>query len=203
MLVWNTTAFTVRTQSKESSFISLKCNYLPFSAWKKKNILFPWDHSWRKKQELCWVIASTKYLCSGLCRLKGCRLFSPAWVQTLTPRLLFPFPSKTSRKSQLNQAMHLLERVTQNRVIFPYSHLKRHFKASTLSHQCMGCLLPPCKTASSCCKQSSGFYQSRFHHRAAHLLICISLPESLSVSQPLVLQGPFVPQTSSWGRGRM
>lgn len=36
MLVWNTTAFTVRTQSKESSCISLKCNYLPFSAWKKK-----------------------------------------------------------------------------------------------------------------------------------------------------------------------
>lgn len=122
---------------------------------------------------------------------------------TLTPRFFYPSPFKTSCKSQLSQVMHLLEGITWNGVIFPYSHLKQHFKASILRQQWMGCLLLTSKTASILhCKQNSSFYQPRFQHKAAHLLICISLPKSLSVSQPLVLQRPFVTQTSSWGRGR-
>lgn len=172
-------------------------------AFRVENSPFLWHHSWSKTQELCWLIASTKYFCSHLCRLKGCRLFSPAEMQTLTPRVFFPSPFKTSHKSQLSQAMNLLECITWNWVIFPYRHLKRHFKASILWQQCMACFLLTRKTGSILrCKQSSSFYQPRFHHEAAHLLVCITLPKCLSISQPLVLKGPFVPQTSSRERGR-
>ena len=161
-------------------FFPQKAFCIEIGAWKSP---FLWGHSWSEMQELCWVIASTKYFCSHLCPLKGCRLFSPACMQRRTPRLFFLCSYKISHKSQLSQAMHLLECITWNGVFFPYSHLKWHFKASILRQQCMGCFLLTSRTASIiCCKQSSSFYEPRFHHKVAHLLVHISLPKSSSVS---------------------